>query len=287
MAEESGDAKGRVVYSGTWKLEGTKGVALKVISTIELLVTLSGMNQSELATAMGIGEGTLSEYLSGKRAVGPTGIRQFAKALKVSPEVLAKGEGLSLENLRDDVVSRLEKQVKADKLSEPVVSPSAYDTQVQVASHDVPEPDYTAARMNRLRVIRSIAYEGSDAVTLTIAPLRLAASPPEELDPSAEGTVSIPADEAEVRNAPIFPVKVFGTSMNNVIEPGEIVFYRRSRHPAKNAIVIARVRGGVTMKRLRGKKLYPDSTDEHETIDPLEDDGLIGEVVAVHKPKKT
>ncbi len=282
MAEESGDAKGRVIYSGTWKLEGTKGVALKVISTIELLVTLSGMNQTELAAAMGIGEGTLSEYLSGKRPVGPTGIRQFAKALKVSPEILAKGEGLSLENVRDEIVDRLDKQAKADKVSEPAVSPETY------AANVVPI-DRVSLLDRRLRrhLIRSV--ERSEDNTEAVRVYRTAAGRPDEPDATPEPQpVWVPKSVRDAAGkARMFGLRVSGNSMVDAgIEDGDIVLARRSStRPADGRIVVVHLAGeGNTCKRLRGNELVAESP-VHEDIRIL-DDTFAAEVVAIYKPEK-
>lgn len=79
-----------------------------MIPAIELLALLTGLNnQAKLAAAMGIHESTVSEYLSGTRKIGPTAIRQFAKAFQVPPEHLAASEGLSRADLAGDVRGKL------------------------------------------------------------------------------------------------------------------------------------------------------------------------------------
>ena len=90
-----------------WNLKTQEGIELVQIPKIELLAWLGDFNQSKLAAAMGITEGRLSEYLSGKRPIGPTAVRQFAKALGTTPEKLARGKNLSKEELSAELRSRL------------------------------------------------------------------------------------------------------------------------------------------------------------------------------------
>lgn len=169
---------------------------------------------------------------------------------------------------------------------QPVTTPAMVDTAAEAALHST--PDYSRAEAAKLRVIRSISYQGPGAIERAIAPQRLAASPPESIDSSEEGSVSIPKRESEAGNAPLWPVKVFGTSMNRRIPPGAIVFYRRSSRPKQDRIVIACVHGDPpTMKWLRGEKLEPDSTDQTISIDLAEDAEFIGEVVAIHIPSSS
>lgn len=250
---------------------------LKKIPVIKLVLLIRNRSVQELATHVGVARPYVSTWVNGHDEPSRAQAQKIAEYLKWdldeiwedAPTVVKKKRASKQKVGKAKLVDE-----SALKMGDPAPAPALYAL-----------PDYTAIEAAGLKVIRSITYEGSDAVERVVSPWAMAASDPAELDPDDRGVVSIPARESTGRqNAPLWPVEVSGESMNRIIPNGALVFVRRSSRPPQNRIVLATVHGGVTMKWLRGTKLEPDSTDQRSAIDLLEESELIGEVVAVHIP---
>ena len=245
-------------------------VPLKTIPVLRVLMMVRNVSAADLARHIGVSGPYVSNWLHGKYEPSKEQALKAAEYLRTPLDDFWEEE----EALPEKKVGKLKRVAEEQVIKHLVPQQPA-----------VPEPDYSAIEAAKLRVIRSINYQGPDAIERVIAPYRLAASDPATLDPDDEGSVSVPRHEATGRqNAPLWPVRVSGESMNRIIPNGALVFVRRSSKPPQNRIVLATVQGGVTMKWLRGEKLEPDSTDQSTPIDLLEESDLIGEVVAVHLP---
>lgn len=244
------------------------------IPKIELLSWLQDMNQTKLAAAMGITEGRLSEYLSGKRPIGPTAVRQFAKALGTTPEKLAKGKNLSIDQLKDELRERL--------LEDEPVATEAPARHLTPVADEYPLDD-------ALECIASIAQDDAiDQVAIPIWPEEIAATGLASNDPGhGQEQAWVPASMRKIYGAKLRAVRVAGRSMVKAgILPGSVAFLRKSTSSKDGDIIVLQQDGGATLKRRRGKLAVAESDQRYSDI-VIGDEGVSqGVVVAVYRPAK-
>lgn len=237
---------------------------------LKVLVALDGRSQSEIAKDARIKEGRLSEFLSGKKPMGPVVLRRIADALGVSVDLLASGKNLSLEDVRTDVLDKLEAELESDDSPTPI--------------RPITRPDYTLARLAKLQIFEDVS-EAEGRVPVPVFSERVAASDLERMDGTGEESqVYIPNPGHKA----VFALQIFGESMNqDGIEPGDIVFVRRAAVSKPGRIVIYQQDGGVTIKRLGKGKLHPRSDRGFSDIEMTEGDAnrIVGIVFGIHKPK--
>lgn len=270
-------------------LKTTKGLTLIQIESLRVLISLSGMSQRELAAACGMKESQVSEYLSGAVAIGPVALVKFAMGLKVSPEVLARAEGISLEEVRRQVIDQLAAKSKAgtnDFLAAPakIDAPSAVE-QVQPDTSGADRVSMLDRKLLR-HLVRSV--EQSDENTEAVIVYKVAASRPDDDTPREPEPAFIPREIRKLLGKGGIALRIVGESMLDAgIEPGDIVFAKRVAHrPADRSIVVALLHGATTCKRLVGNELIAESP-VHEDHAPIEDDAIIGVVQAIYKPDRS
>lgn len=230
----------------------------------------SGKTQGQIAKEAGMTATELSDKLAGRKPFTDQDILDLAPVLKMHHSKLM-GQ-ISRKEILDIVVGR------EKKLTQHVGKPS------KLAESAPPLPDYS--RVERWLTPVPDITEADDRVSIPIWPERLAASPPASFDASHEAGVAwVPKTMGKIHGAKAWAVEITGDSMSRIIDPADVLFVRRSSKAKDGDIVIAALDGGVTVKRLEGNKLVPES-DTHKTIDMLEDCKLLGVAYAIHKPAK-
>lgn len=148
----------------------------------------------------------------------------------------------------------------------------------------LPAPDYSLAEQ-WLDPIRDVS-EADERVSIPVWAQDIAASPLDSLDATDAELVWVPSLMRKLYGAKLWAVRIVGRSMVKAgINPGDILFVRRSSSAKDGDIVVAAQDGGVTLKRKRGAQLVPES-DEHAVIDMVEDCRLLGVAHSIYKPAK-
>lgn len=270
-------------------------IELEKLSMLSLILERDGRTQTQLAAdcrrykaGRGITQSVLSEYVNESRRMTEAHARIIAHVLGVKPKHLGrKITKEELVRLLDNSEADIEledaaasEHIAADPL------PSAVDARAERHLHSVPAPDYTRAEAAGLHPVLSID-EVPGLTEVRVWPIRLAASPASEFDEDEMLGRAWVGALPGFGKARIFAARITGTSMDeDGIDPGDTVFIRRSSTPKQGSIVVAAVHGGVTVKRLEGKRLVPHSSDHTTPIDLLDDSRLLGEVLAIHKPRR-
>lgn len=218
-----------------WNLKPGKGIELRMISAIEVLATLAGMNQGDLAKAMGIPDSQLSEYLSGVRKIGPTAIQQFAKALNVPPEFLMTGEKVSREEMRESIVGKLEEA----------------STPITPATKPTLKEDTRILHLRSItRPVKPLLPANFDH-NMGTAPVYLAAAGRPLLVGESVDTAPVPTKFMSKHDDNNFYVLVRGYSMiHSQIDDGDLVFCRKDKVAKTGSIVAATVDGDGVLKIL-------------------------------------
>jgi transcriptional regulator with XRE-family HTH domain len=277
-------------------LRTVSGLKLLTVESLKVLISLSGMTQRELAQASGMTESQVSEYLSGETAIGPVAIAKFSIGLKVSPDILATAENLSLEDVRKRVIDQLKAKAKGLEVdpieddADPAGDPAFADPKPANVTPITESP--TAEESDEYDLPRNVRFLPTLAKRPNSEPIplyseRAAASDVERPDDAhREGEVY--ADSATDTGASVKAINLTGRSMHRRgFLPGDTVTCRMSSGRNTNGRVVIVSSHDKLMIGIRDGhwlRKFGDDIPEHADVEMTREDHVIAIVIGRYRP---
>lgn len=240
------------------------------------------LSPAQVSRIVNGGQGARAEYVD--VIVDLVGLPKEELWTEVDPEV-------AIAKIRQAV-----KEVDSGGKGLPAVSaldplPTLEDIAAVRHLHALPATDYTLAEANGLFAIESIDEGDERTYRLPIWPEDVAATAFASNNARhATEFAWLKPSEKRIHGAKLRALRVCGDSMNQAgIDAGDVIFVRMDSDATKSQgeIAVISQHDGMTVKRVRGSKGVPESTNPvHREVD-IDPDAKLARVVGVHKPAKT